>query len=87
MTYGFGTRSYNRSAEARENKRQQREVTERYLATRDQAKPVEAWLLCRCLSWEFPHEIEQHRQLNSEYDWPTPEQRNRRFRDFWERPL
>lgn len=85
MTYGLGTRSYNRSTEARENRRQQREATARYLESPRQE--LTAPLLCRCLSWEFPHEIEVHRQLNSDYDWPTPEARKARAREFWEHAL
>lgn len=89
--YGLGTRSYNRSTEARENKRAQKEATERYLqaSAKGEIKPIMAPLLCRCRSWEFPHEIEQHRQLRSEFDWPTPQERLARTanQEFWERPL
>jgi len=84
-SYGVGTRSYNQSSEKREMDRQRKVVTAVYLAASH--KPQFAPLLCRCMSWEFPHEIEQHRQLNSDYDWPTPKERKSRNREFWERPL
>lgn len=47
--YGTGTRSYNRSTEARENKRQQAEATAQYLAgPREEVVLVGNWLMCRC---------------------------------------
>jgi hypothetical protein len=85
MTYGFGTRSYNRSAEARENKRARAEATAKYLD--GPKKESIAPLLCRCRSWEFPHELEQHRQLSCEYDWPTSAERLNRHREYWEHAL
>lgn len=84
-SYGVGTRSYNRSGEKREMDRQRAEVTRVYMA--NPPKPRFAPLLCRCMSWEFPHEIEQHRQLNSDYDWPTPKERKSRNREFWEHAI
>jgi hypothetical protein len=48
MSYGIGTRSYNASTEARENKRQQREATDRYLAQpRREIVLVGFWLRCQ----------------------------------------
>jgi hypothetical protein len=57
MTYGTGTRSYNRSTEARESKRQQREVTERYLnQPKRQVLLNSIWLVCRCMGSPQPHQ-------------------------------
>lgn len=85
--YGTDTRSYNRSSEKREMDRQRKEATLKY--ERGEMKFFEFAPLCRCASWEFPHELIQHRQLRSESDWPTPEERKQRAEnlDFWERAL
>lgn len=89
--YGTGTRSYNRSTENRQNKLARKEATERFLEARarGEVKPVTVSILCCCRSWVFPHEIAQHKQLSSDYDWPTPEERlqRQRRRQFWERPV
>ena len=88
---GTGTRSYNRSPEARGNKRAQKAATAKFLEARErgEVKPVIVSLLCRCSSWEFPHEIEQHKQLGEDHKWPTPEERKRMAagREFWERGI
>ena len=74
MTYGLGTRSYNRSTEARENKRQVKETTAKYLAGEIVFKPV-VMLVCTCRSFRFPHDPGRHKELFSDYDWRTPEKR------------
>jgi hypothetical protein len=91
MTYGTGTRSYNRSAEAREMKRQQKQATLQYeeAKARGEVKAGNVPLLCTCASWDYPHELSAHKQLRAEYDWPTPEERIRRQQNVheWERAL
>jgi hypothetical protein len=74
MTYGTGTRSYNRSTEARQNKRQVKETTEKYL--RGELKfPVVEIRVCSCRSFRFPHDPSEHKKLLSDFDWRTPEER------------
>lgn len=74
MTYGLGTRSYNRSTEARQNKRAVKETTKRYLDG-ELVFPALTVLTCTCRSFEFPHDPERHKELLSDYDWRTPEER------------
>jgi hypothetical protein len=89
--YGTGTRSYNRSPEARDNKRQQKAVTKAYVEAKERGEVKETILtpLCHCASWYYSHELDAHKQLKTDYDWPTPEQRLARLAniEFWERPL
>lgn len=81
MVYGIGTRSYNRSTEHREMKRQQAEATAKFLA-KPRAEVI-APLVCHCRSFEFPHGLEKHRELRSDWDWRTPgERREIRFQEF-----
>lgn len=62
MVYGTGTRSYNRSTEHRENKRQQAEATAAYLAQKHD--PVEIrWSMCTCRSFSMPHSPDRHKEL------------------------
>jgi len=75
--YGLGTRSYNRSGEARQNKQAQKETTEKYL--RGELKFGEvAILVCTCRSFRFPHDPSAHNQLLADYDWSLPEERRSR---------
>jgi hypothetical protein len=56
MTYGTGTRSYNRSTEARQNSLAQKEATARYLATpRQEILLGPEWLMCRCAGRRDAH--------------------------------
>lgn len=74
MVYGIGTRSYNRSTEHRDNKKAQAETTSKYLAGElkiDGTLP----LVCTCRSFHYPHDPKAHRQLRSDFDWRTPEER------------
>jgi hypothetical protein len=68
-SYGVGTKSYNRSGELRELKRQQAEATERYLA--NSHEPILLPLTCACLSYRFPHWPLAHSTLTHQGDW-TP---------------
>jgi hypothetical protein len=72
--YGTGTRSYNRSTEAREMKRQQREATERYRAGELKIGNTKI-LVCTCRSFRFAHDPAKHSELLSDMDWRTPEER------------
>ena len=76
MVYGLGTRSYNRSAERREMKRQAEEATAAYIA---QPHPqVIVGPLCFCRSFQYAHVIERHQELMSDYDWRSWQQRQER---------
>lgn len=81
MVYGLGTRSYNRSAEARENKRQQAEATARF----EQSQRVEIvmGLVCTCRSFNLPHSPERHRELAGDWDWSLESERSgvQRYRE------
>jgi hypothetical protein len=89
--YGTGTRSYHRSAEHRENKRQQKLATKRFLEKKaaGELKAETAPLLCRCHSFRFPHETSAHRRLKSDYDWRPFEQREAEQENWeeWAKPL
>ena len=79
MVYGFGTRSYFRSTEHRENKRQQAEATAKYIA--EPKREVTIGPFCSCRSFDLPHELSKHAELRSEMDWRTQSERRRN----WER--
>jgi hypothetical protein len=72
MVYGIGTRSYNRSGEHREMRRQQAEVTAKFLASPREPFTI---LLCHCRSFRFGHRPSEHSQLRSERDWRTWQER------------
>jgi hypothetical protein len=74
MTYGLGTRSYNRSAEARQNKQAVREATRKYLDGKLVFRALEI-LTCACRSFELPHNPERHKELLSDHDWRSPKDR------------
>ena len=75
-SYGVGTKSYNSSTEKREMDRQRAETTAKYhageMAIQDCSK---AFLLCYCRSFENGHSPDLHRQLRSDMDWRSPEER------------
>jgi hypothetical protein len=71
--YGLGTRSYNRSTEARANKLARKEATEKYLAS--PRKEVIVGPMCNCQSFDLPHELIRHRELSSEHDWSLEKHR------------
>jgi hypothetical protein len=78
--YGLGTRSYNRSAEKREMERQRKEATEKY-----QQGPKQEIIIgpiCSCRSFNFPHELKRHKELNSPGDWSLESER--RWKPIWE---
>lgn len=60
MTYGTGTRSYNRSPEKREIDRQRKVATANY---KPLAEPIEVPLMCDCPMRPWPHEIFIHKKL------------------------
>lgn len=72
--YGLGTRSYNRSTEARLNKIARKEATEAYLK-----QPKREYIvgpICGCRSFDRPHELDRHRELKSEFDWRLESERS-----------
>ena len=80
MAYGTGTRSYNRSTEARQSKLAQRQATAEYLAA--PRTVITLPLVCTCRSCRFPHPPSRHGTLKHPADW-TPWQR--RYREDRER--
>ena len=74
MTYGTGTRSFNRSPEKRQLNREVKAVTEAYLARPDRLTVLFP-LMCRCRSFELPHPLSEHSKLRDLWDWRTPEER------------
>lgn len=75
MTYGTGTRSYNRSTEHRESKKQQADATARYLRGELGLGDCTVPLVCHCRSFHYPHSSTKHRELKGDWDWRTPEER------------
>ena len=75
--YGLGSRSYNRSSEARENRKAQKEATERYRRGEMSLGNLTVGPICSCRSFELPHEISRHRELRSENDWRRESERRR----------
>jgi len=77
--YGTGTRSYNRSTEHRESKRQQAEATAEYLAT--PRVEIVVPLICTCRSFRFAHPPARHGTLKHPADWTPWQQRYRLDRE------
>lgn len=71
--YGTGTRSYNRSTEARQMKRELAEYAGRRERGELVIEPLKI-LFCYCLSFQFPHTPKDHDQLKGDWDW-TPWQK------------
>jgi hypothetical protein len=70
MVYGLGTRSYNRSTEARENKRAVRAATEKFLnAPRVEVLLGPEWLVCRCDGRMQPHATHGLREIVNFRPW------------------
>lgn len=42
---------------------------------------MQAFLLCHCRSFAYPHLPEAHRKLRGEWDWRTPEERHSEYRE------
>lgn len=84
MTYGLGTRSFNRSTENRQMKKERAEFTARYLAGEIVLRMVDLPVLCNCRSFRYSHELAAHRLLKSDRDWRTFEQREREGPGFQE---
>ena len=84
MVYGYNTKSYLRSTEHRESKRQQKIATEQYLA----APRVEVIVgpICTCRSFRYPHELSVHRKLKGDWDWRTWQEREA-GPEWWEEPV
>lgn len=76
MAYGFMTKSFLNSTEHRQTKRERKEATEKYQAKRERSL-VEVIVLprCNCSSFRIAHDLEAHKQLQAEYDWPPWEER------------
>lgn len=78
MVYGLGTRSYNRSAEHRENKKQVAAATAAWLAKPHDQVEIR-WSMCTCRSFRLPHDPKDHSEgqlrLRRDTDWRTWQQR------------
>lgn len=72
-SYGVGTRSYNHGAEKKELDRQRAHETEKYL--QGPRREIIVGPICRCRSFNLPHDISRHRELRSEHDWRTESER------------
>jgi len=59
--YGTGTRSYNRSTEAREMKKQRAEATRRF-EQQPLGPPILLPIACACNRYPFPH-LHEERQV------------------------
>jgi hypothetical protein len=86
MTYGIGTRSFNRSPENRQMKRERAEFTAKYEAGEVKLKPVDIrdFMSCTCRSFRYPHPLDAHKKLRSDMDWRPFEQREQQD-DGWVR--
>lgn len=84
LMYGTGTRSYNRSTEAREMKRQITEATKAYEEKRARGEIATInLLLCHCRSFRFGHEPSAHMSLKSDFDWRLPSERSGDQPEYW----
>lgn len=83
--YGLGTRSYNRSTEARQNKLAQKEATAKYQRGEMGIREVEVGPICVCRSFNLPHEVSRHTELASDLDWRTESARRGISR--WKEPI
>lgn len=79
MTYGLGTRSFNRSTENRQMKKERAEFTAKYEAGEITFKPVDLkeFMVCTCRSFQYPHTRDAHAKLKSDHDWRPFEVRER----------
>lgn len=73
--YGLGTRSYNRSTEARQMKRECAEARKKVESGEIQIPAATVGPMCTCISFRFAHLPEDHKKLKSDMDWRTYEQR------------
>lgn len=68
--YGSNTRSYNRSTEARENKKRVREATEKYLQSQHKPKQLDSsWLMCECDGRPHKHPAHPMREVINFTPW------------------
>ncbi len=67
--YGYDTHSWRNSTEKRQLDRERKDTTARYVVGEIKFAPVSLPLRCRCLSFQFAHDITQHRRLRGEWDW------------------
>jgi hypothetical protein len=79
MAYGIGTRSFNRSTENRQMKKERAEFTAKYEAGEASIPKVDPrdFMVCACRSFRYPHTLEAHGKLRSEHDWREFEARER----------
>lgn len=79
MGYGYDTKSWRNSTENRQLKQERAEFTAKFqtgelqLANTD----LRLFIVCTCLSFRYPHTLDAHQKLRSEYDWRTFQQRER----------
>lgn len=67
MGYGYGTHSHINSTEYRQTKRDRALYTKLYEAGEIKFEPVQIPVLCRCPQRPYPHELQTHATLGS--DW------------------
>lgn len=75
MVYGTGTRSYNRSTEARQNKLAQKQATEAY--ERGPKREIlldSSWLMCVCDNLR-PHQAHSMKEIENFRPWPADNNR------------
>jgi hypothetical protein len=66
MSYGTGTRSYNRSPEKRSLDKERKRITEEYKPGESVTMP----LICTCAAWPRPHETFLHKRIiSTDSDW------------------
>jgi hypothetical protein len=72
--YGYDTHSWRNSTEKRQIDKERQELTRKYEAGEIVFREQQI-LTCRCRSFKFAHDPIRHRELASEFDWRTPEER------------
>jgi len=67
-----------RSTEHRETKKAVRVFNEKLDRGEISLAPVDPkiFLLCRCRSFQYPHELDKHHELRNDFDWRLPADRH-----------
>lgn len=78
MAYGYGTRSWMRSTEFRQMKREIAETKAKVSSGELVIPTTQFSVLCECRSFRYPHELMAHKRLRSEMDWCSYQERERR---------
>jgi hypothetical protein len=64
--YGYDTHSWRNSTEKRQMDRERAEATRKFIPL---FESVLQPLTCNCRSFQYPHGLEAHTKLRSDYDW------------------